>query len=57
MFIDNLPPSMTNGWLEQLFGHERWIIDIFMSRKKRRISSSPFAFVRYARRGGAVRVI
>ena len=48
VFVDNLPMSMTKSWLWQIFQHEGKVIDIFMSRKKRRTNNKPFAFVRFA---------
>ena len=31
--IDNLPESMTNSWLWQIFSHEGEVVDVFISRK------------------------
>ena len=53
VFVDNLPSSMSKGWLYQLFGFEGIITEVYMSRKRRRVCSSPFAFVRFAKRGNA----
>ena len=47
VFVDNLPPSITKGWLFQQFEWEGRITDIFLSRKQRESSQLPFAFIRY----------
>ena len=57
IFVDNLPKSMTLGWLRQLFAFEGRITDAYLSRKRRKMTNAPFAFVRYLRRGGAQRAI
>ena len=31
IFVDNLPPSMTNRWLMQLFGYEGRLSDVYIS--------------------------
>ena len=48
---------MHTEWLQQLFGYEGRITDIYISRKQRKANSSPFAFVRFARKGEAMRAI
>ena len=50
IFVDHFPDSMTRSWLWQLFGHARKVVDVLISRKKRKTSSAPFAFVRFATR-------
>ena len=48
---------MTMDWMWQLFSHEKEVVDIFISRKMRRSSKSPFAFVRVAQREEALEAI
>ena len=57
VFVDNLPLSMSKGWLFQLFGWAGKVTDIYMSRKQRKSSQNPFAFVRYASRFAAEKAI
>ena len=40
-----------------LFKFVRTIVDIYVSRKRRKSSINPFAFVRYASTSGALRTI
>ena len=47
VFVDNLPQSMSKECSWQLFNHEGKVVDVFMCWKRRKVSSSPFAFVRY----------
>ena len=49
VFVDNLPKDMSKGWLWQIFQFEGEVVDIFMSWKKRKSSTSPFAFVRFSK--------
>ena len=57
VFVDNLPGSMTLDWLRQMFEFEGKISDIYMSRRRRRMSNAPFAFVRFYQKGEAERAI
>lgn len=47
IFIDNLPMSMTNVWLKQLFKNEGRILDVFVSRKQHKFEKELFRFVRF----------
>ncbi|MED6123945.1 hypothetical protein PIB30_054372 [Stylosanthes scabra] len=55
VFVDNLIPEITRGDLYRMFGWQGEVRDVFISRKTRRGTSSPFAFVRYDLAGGAER--
>ena len=57
VFVDNLPTSMTRDWLWQLFQYEGEVVDVFMSRKQRKSSTQPFAFVRFSQLKGAQKAI
>ena len=47
VFVDSLPGSVSKIWPHQIFGKFGKITNIVISRKARRFSSSPFAFVRF----------
>ena len=57
VFVDNLPESMSRGWLWQLFSGDGEVVDVFISRKERRLSKAPFGFVRFTRRGQALEAV
>ena len=57
IFVDNLPASMTKGWLFQIFQWTGRIADIFISKKQRKESHNPFAFVGYKTKGGALKAV
>ena len=57
IFVDNLPVSMTKGWLFQIFQWIERIADIFMSKKQKKGSQNPFAFVWYETKGGAIKAV
>ena len=39
IFVDNLPMSMSKSWLWQIFDLEGYVIDVFLSREKKKVSS------------------
>ena len=47
LFVACLPMSVSKNWLLQLFGKFGVVMSVFISRKVRRESSFPFAFVRF----------
>ena len=57
LFVDNLPHSMSRDWLWQLFHHEGKVVDVYVSWKKRKATSTPFAFVRFAHLADAQKAI
>ncbi|MED6180016.1 hypothetical protein PIB30_006506 [Stylosanthes scabra] len=57
VFVDNLPMNVTKRELYKEFGLDRYVTDIFISRKFRAKMKSPFAFIRFQRPGGAIRAI
>ena len=57
LFVDNLPKAMTAEWLRQIFKHHGNLVDVFLSRKVRKMTSNVFGFVRYECREEALRVI
>ena len=46
-FVDNLPYFMSKAWLWKIFKFDGQIVDIDISRKVRKITTQPFAFMRY----------
>ncbi|MED6173315.1 hypothetical protein PIB30_058185 [Stylosanthes scabra] len=52
IFVDNLPCEIARGTLFKIFGREGNVVDVYVSRKCRKESSLPFAFLRYDSRGG-----
>ncbi|MDV3200589.1 MAG: RNA-binding protein, partial [Pigeon pea little leaf phytoplasma] len=57
IFVDNLPSNITKGMLYKIFGWAGNVVDVYVSRKGRKGTSSPFAFIRYDAKGGAERAI
>ncbi|MED6208616.1 hypothetical protein PIB30_047003 [Stylosanthes scabra] len=57
VFVDNLSTNITNGRLYNIFGRFENVVDIFISRKMRKGTKGPFAFVRFDSNGGLVRAI
>ncbi|MED6133836.1 hypothetical protein PIB30_031963 [Stylosanthes scabra] len=57
VFVDNLPTEITKRDLYKEFGKNGYITDVFASRKMRRKTKCPFAFIRYILYGGAMRAI
>ncbi|XP_016164524.1 uncharacterized protein LOC107607049 [Arachis ipaensis] len=57
VFVDNLPHDVSKGMLFKMFGWAGSVLDVFISRKKRRESLYPFAFVRFDAIGGAERAV
>ena len=57
IFFDSLPSSMSKAWLYQIFNLEGKVVDIYISRKVRKISTQSFAFVRYKSREEALRAV
>ncbi|MED6146294.1 hypothetical protein PIB30_033214 [Stylosanthes scabra] len=57
VFVDNLPINVTKRELYKEFGLDGYVTDIYISRKLRLKTKNPFAFIRYQRLGGALRVI
>ena len=55
--MDNFLVSMSKRWLFQIFQWTRRITDIFISRKQRKGSQNPFAFVQYETKGGAIKAV
>ncbi|MED6185862.1 hypothetical protein PIB30_061104 [Stylosanthes scabra] len=55
LFVDNLPKHVTKRFLYWEFGRYGSVVDVYISRKKRKTKSCPFAFIRYDAYGGAVR--
>ena len=47
LFVDGLPWEMSWDWLMQIFSGEGEIIDVFVSKKRRRFSGSCFGFVQF----------
>ena len=42
LFVDNLPTSMSRGWLWQLFNFEGKVVDAYVSHKKRKNKDTLF---------------
>ncbi|MED6128967.1 hypothetical protein PIB30_103208 [Stylosanthes scabra] len=57
IFVDKLPMSVSKRDLYKAFGKYGFISDIFISRKARQRIEGPFAFIRYAAYGGAVKAV
>lgn len=57
LFVDNLPPSMSNIWLHQLFNNDGKVIDAFVSKKARPKKKGSFRFVRLSRVREAIEAI
>ena len=57
ILVDNLPLSVTRSWLWQLFGYEGKMVDVFLSRKRRKNNHQPLAFVRFAKQHEAKKAI
>ena len=57
IFVDNIRTEMDKGWLKQLFGYERQITDMYISRKQRHTNSNLFTFVRFAKEKVARRAV
>ena len=54
VFVDNLPASMTSSWLRQIFNFEGQVTNVFMLKKKRSSNTTPFEFVRFLNKIGAI---
>ncbi|MED6193437.1 hypothetical protein PIB30_019361 [Stylosanthes scabra] len=57
MFVDGLPRDIAKRSLFKIFGWVGGVIDIYVSRKVRKGSKCPFAFVGFDSRGGAERAV
>ena len=57
VFVDNLPPTMSQSWLWQIFYLHGTVTDAFVSRKKRVVNNKPFAFVRFNSKKEALKAI
>ncbi|MED6113226.1 hypothetical protein PIB30_068850 [Stylosanthes scabra] len=57
VFIDNLPEEVNKRALYKEFDKDGYILDVFISKKRRRNSNSVIAFIRYHAYGGAQRAI
>lgn len=55
--MDNLPRSMTKGWLWQLFSFEGKVADTYISYKKRKSTENLFGFVRFFHKEEATKVV
>ena len=47
LFIDGLPWKITWDWLLDIFRGEGEVLDVYVSKKRRRFNGSRFGFVRY----------
>ncbi|MED6177440.1 hypothetical protein PIB30_098164 [Stylosanthes scabra] len=57
IFVDNLPTEVRKETLRRIFEREGNVVDVFISRKRRRANPSIFAFVRFNAKEGAVRAV
>lgn len=57
LFVDNLPLTMNNVWLRQIFKNDGRLIDAFVSRKQRRNNQFWFGFVRLINKKDAEKAI
>ncbi|MED6155139.1 hypothetical protein PIB30_002871 [Stylosanthes scabra] len=57
VFVDNLPEGITKRALFKEFGKDRYITDIFISKKVRQKSKGRFVFIRFNTYGGAMKSI
>ncbi|MED6176228.1 hypothetical protein PIB30_086149, partial [Stylosanthes scabra] len=57
VFVDGLPQDIAKLSLYKIFGWAVTVVDIYVSRKKRRNSNKPFAFIRFDSRGGVERAV
>ncbi|MED6123772.1 hypothetical protein PIB30_052541 [Stylosanthes scabra] len=54
IFVDNLPHDVARATLYKIFGWAGSMVDVYVSRKKRKGSSTQFAFVRFNAKGGVI---
>ncbi|MED6115784.1 hypothetical protein PIB30_094023, partial [Stylosanthes scabra] len=57
VFVDGLPHDIAKASLYKIFGWAGEVVDIYVSRKRRRESNRPFVFVRFGSKGGAERAV
>ena len=57
LYVDNLPTTMSKGWLWQLFKCEGRVVDAYVSHKRRKHTTNLFGFVRFLKMEEAQRAI
>lgn len=57
LFIDNLPRGIISEWTRDLFSEFGKIVDVFVSKKKRKSNSLAFGFVRFSKLEDARRAV